>query len=83
MALVAANDALVRSFMEDFNLSYEIAKEVLCADLASDRPELEIYYIIKLKEQGYSVCDVLTQEEKEIYVKLIRGEIVETSSIIF
>lgn len=82
MAKVVVDDGLVRSFMSDFNLSYEVAKEVLCADLASDRAELEIYQIIKLKEQGYSVCDALTKEEKEIYVKLIRGEVVEIPSVV-
>ena len=37
MALIKINDRMINQMKEEFDLTFEQAKELLCADLASDK----------------------------------------------
>lgn len=42
MALIKINDRMINQMKEEFDLTFEQAKELLCADLASDKRELDL-----------------------------------------
>lgn len=73
MALIKINDRMINQIKEEFDLTFEQAKELLCADLASDKRELDLTNVADLIKNDYSVADCLNREEKEIYYKLIKG----------
>ena len=48
MALIKINDRMINQMKEEFDLTFEQAKELLCADLASDKRELDLTNVADL-----------------------------------
>ena len=82
MALIKINNRMINEMKEEFDLTFAQAIELLCADLASDKSELELINVTDLIKNDYSVADCLNREEKEIYYKLIKGMEVNIPSIL-
>ena len=82
MALIKINDRMINQMKEEFDLTFEQAKELLCADLASDKRKLDLTNVADLIKNDYSVADCLNREEKEIYYKLIKGGEVNIPSVL-
>ena len=55
MALIKINDRMINQIKEEFDLTFEQAKELLCADLASDKRELD-FLISKNKINLDDLC---------------------------
>ena len=82
MALIKINNRMINEMKEEFDLTFEQAIELLCADLASDKRELDLINVADLIKNDYSVADYLNKEEKEIYYKLIKGVEVNIPSVL-
>ncbi len=82
MALIKINNRMINEMKEEFDLTFEQAIELLCADLASDKSELNLINVADLIKNDYSVADCLNREEKENYYKLIKGMEVNIPSTI-
>ena len=83
MALIKINNRMINEMKEEFDLTFEQAIELLCADLASNKSELDLINVADLIKNDYSVADCLNREEKEIYYKLIKGMEVNIPSVLW
>jgi len=73
---------MIHSFMKESKVSYIVAKQVLCADLASDRKELQIFDLLELKKNKKSIYEVLNTEEVFLYMRLMKGLEVDIKSLV-
>ena len=68
MALIKINNRMINEMKEEFDLTFEQAIELLCADLASDKRELDLINVADLIKNDYSVADCL-KDHSEILQK--------------
>lgn len=57
---------------EEFGLTFEQAKEVICADIVCDRKELDLVNLVDLVRNDYSIADCLNKNEKNDYYVLLK-----------
>lgn len=57
---------------EEFGLTFEQAKEIICADLVCEREELDLVNLVDLVRNEYSIADCLYKNEKINYYILLK-----------
>lgn len=56
----------------EFELTFEQAKEVICADIVCERKELNLINLVDLVRNDYSIADCLHKDEKNDYYILLK-----------